>query len=261
MSVAQRAAQTQAKELNEQQDTLYTDSESETEDSDEESDGSVTEESTLPTVLSLLKDYREALSNDDEAALSEIELKLKSIEDERTTLAKQVSSLIEEVSVGKERLLRLNADFENFRKRSERDRINVGANVKGDVLTSLLPMVDNFERAKTQIKVETEGEKMIDNSYQGIYKQFVEIVKGLGISVVETVGKEFDPNIHEAIMREESSQYAEGVVSEEFRRGFVLGDKLLRPAMVKVSSGTPAGATPEPAVDSADVPEAEENEA
>lgn len=255
----QRAAYTEAKEVKEEEDTLYSDSESETDD--EDGNGSVAEESHLLTVQSLLKNYREAFSVDDKAALTEIESRFQSVEEERTILAKQVSSLTEDISQGKERFLRLNADFENFRKRSERDRLAVSTNVKGDVVSSLLPMVDNFERAKTQIKIETEGEKKIDDSYQGIYKQFVEIMKGLGVSVVETVGKEFDPNIHEAIMREESSQYAEGIVVEEFRRGFILGEKLLRPAMVKVSAGLVAPAAPEPTVHNGDVPEAENNEA
>jgi len=64
-------------------------------------------------------------------------------------------------------------------------------------------MVDNFERAKTSIKTETEGEEKIDNSCQGIYKQFVKIMKALGVVAVDTVGKKFDPKVHEAIMREE----------------------------------------------------------
>lgn len=242
-SFTHRAAQTETKVLNEEQETEAT--ESEYESSEEEGDGSAIEEASPSYVESLLKKYREAVSSNDESAVKELDAKFLQLESEKALHAKQVSTLNEEALSLKERLLRLNADFDNFRKRSERDRINISSNVKGDVVNSLLPMVDNFERAKTQIKIETEGEQRIDNSYQGIYKQFVEIMKGLGVSVVETVGKEFDPNLHEAIMREESSQYAEGVVIEEFRRGFVLGDKLLRPSMVKVSSGAPA-ATPKP---------------
>ncbi|KAI5078453.1 hypothetical protein GOP47_0006124 [Adiantum capillus-veneris] len=238
------SAQADAKVVNEQQDAEA--SESEYESTDEESDGSAAEEASLPSVEAMLKKYREALSNNDEAALEELDVKFQQLEKEKNMYAKQVSTLNDEVLSLKERLLRLNADFDNFRKRSERDRIAVGTNVKGDVVNSLLPMVDNFERAKNQLKIETEGEQRIDSSYQGIYKQFVEIMKGLGVSVIETVGKEFDPNVHEAIMREESIAYAEGVVIEEFRRGFVLGDKLLRPAMVKVSTGSPLAPAPEP---------------
>ncbi|WP_348235566.1 nucleotide exchange factor GrpE, partial [Salmonella enterica] len=76
---------------------------------------------------------------------------------------------------------------------------------------------------KAQIKVETEGEEKITNSYQSIYKQLVEILVSLGVVPVETVGKPFDPMLHEAIMREDSAEYEEGVVIEEFSKGFQLG--------------------------------------
>lgn len=106
-----------------------------------------------------------------------------------------MSSLSEEISLGKERLLRLNADFDNFRKRSDREKSQLANSVRGDVVELLLPMIDNFERAKTSIKTETEAEKKIENSYQSIYKQFVEALKALGVGAVETVGKSFDPSV------------------------------------------------------------------
>ncbi|CAN1188496.1 Protein GrpE [Linum perenne] len=99
-------------------------------------------------------------------------------------------------------------------------------------------MVDGFEKVKQQIKPETEKEKKIDASYQGIYKQFVEIMKSLQVAAVPTVGKPFDPTVHVAIAREESMEYKEGTVIKEVRRGFVLGDRVLRPAKVKVSAGS-----------------------
>lgn len=192
-----------------------------------------------------LQSFREAVASNDEAGMAGAEAWLERVVSERDSLEQKVAALTNEVSTGKDRFLRLNADFDNYRKRSERDRQSTAGNVRGDVIKSLLPMVDNFERAKTSIKTETEGEQKIDNSYQGIYKQFVEIMKSLGVVAVDTVGKEFDPNLHEAIMREDSEEYAEGIVTLEFQRGFAIGDKLLRPAMVKVSSGPgPAAAAP-----------------
>ena len=180
-------------EIDEQQDTDVSDADYES--PDEESDETTSEEVSSPRVGALLKDYKEAVSNNDEAALADLDSIFLQLEKEKETYAAKVTSLTEEIALVKERFLRLNADFDNFRKRSERERLAVGSNVKGDVVNSLLPMVDNFERAKTQIKIENEGEKRIDSSYQGIYKQFVEIMKGLGVSAVETVGKEFDPNV------------------------------------------------------------------
>ncbi|KAF3629048.1 putative E3 ubiquitin-protein ligase BRE1-like 1-like [Capsicum annuum] len=187
---------------------------------------------------SLMQVYKEAVLVGDVKAVSEIEaLVIASVETERNDLAQKVSALSADISSGKEKYMRLQADFDNYRKRSENERLKIRTNAQGEIIESLLPMVDNFERAKRQLKLETEMEKKIDASYQGIYKQFVEIMRSLRVAVVPTVGKPFDPALHEAIAREESQEFSEGIVIEEFRRGFLLGDCLLRPAMVKVSSG------------------------
>ncbi|XP_076959279.1 uncharacterized protein LOC143635299 [Bidens hawaiensis] len=196
-----------------------------------------TNQGNILTVMSLLQLYKQAIINKDETTTTEVEATLSHIETEKNKLFAQVTALLEEANTGKERYIRLQADFDNFRKRSEKERVNVRSNAQGDVIETLLPMVDNFERAKQQLKLETEQEKNIDASYQGIYKQFVEIMRSLHVAVVPTVGKPFDPSVHEAIAREESNEFGEGIVIEEFRRGFVLGERLLRPAMVKVSAG------------------------
>ena len=91
--------------------------------------------------------------------------------------------------------LRISADFENFRKRTERERLSLVSNAQGELIENFLPVLDNFERAKSQLKLETEGEKKIDSSYQSIYKQFSEILNSVGVVPVETVGKEFDPMV------------------------------------------------------------------
>lgn len=228
--VYQKVAETESKVEEESDDEL--------EESDtEESKAATTEQKPASLVSTLLEAYKEAIANSDDVRVSEIEVQLQAIEDEKIALSKLVATLTEEASTGKDKLLRLNADFDNFRKRAEKERLSLASNIQGDVIESLLPMVDNFERAKTQIKIQTEGEEKIDKSYQGIYKQFVEIMKGFNVNVVNTVGKPFDPMLHEAIMREDSTLFEEGIIIEEFRRGFILGDKLLRPAMVKVSAG------------------------
>ncbi|GLJ49922.1 hypothetical protein SUGI_1061340 [Cryptomeria japonica] len=204
------------------------------------SDGADVDQAPRSAIQALLHSYKEAIAVNDENRIADIENQLHSIENERDALLKQVASSSEELLAYKDRFLRLNADFANFRKRSERERLSFASEIKGEVIESLLPMVDSFERAKMQIKIETEGEEKIDNSYQSIYKQFVQIMRALGVSIVETVGHRFDPTLHEAIMREASTEFEEGIIIEEFRRGFKLGEKLLRPAMVKVSAGPPA---------------------
>lgn len=133
------------------------------------------------------------MENKDEARISEIEAFLKSIEDEKDNLEKKVTALSEELSAEKERVLRISADFDNFRKRTERERLSLVTNAQGEVVENLLPVLDNFERAKAQLKLETEGEEKINNSYQSIYKQFTEILGSLGVEPVEPVGSTFDP--------------------------------------------------------------------
>ena len=92
----------------------------------------------------------------------------------------------------------LGSNFDNFRKRAEKERLTVRSDAQGEVIESLLLMVDSFERAKQQIKPETEKEKKIDASYQGIYKQFVEIMRSMQVAAVPTVGKPFDPSVSES---------------------------------------------------------------
>ncbi|KAK9051163.1 hypothetical protein SSX86_027789 [Deinandra increscens subsp. villosa] len=228
-------------------DTTVETSEEEAQLDDFEESESETKQESILTIKSLLQLYKQAVLNKDDTTASEVEAALSHIENEKNTLFGQVTALSEEAKSGKERYIRLQADFDNFRKRSEKERLTVRSNAQGEVIESLLPMVDNFERAKLQLKLETEQEKKIDSSYQGIYKQFVEIMRSLHVAVVPTVGKPFDPSVHEAIAREESKEFNEGIVIEEFRRGFLLGERLLRPAMVKVSAGPGQSKSVDPA--------------
>ncbi|XP_062025779.1 uncharacterized protein LOC133742112 [Rosa rugosa] len=199
-------------------------------------DSSGADQQHLPSLRTLLKVYKMQFSMKMKR-LSKIEAWIEVIENKQNELVQKVSSISAEVTSGKEKLIRLQADFDNCRKRFEKERLTVRTDAQGEVIESLLPMVDNFERAKQQIRPETEKEKKIDTSYQGIYKQFVEIMRSLRVASVPTKGKPFDPSVHEAIAREESQEFPEGIVIQEIRRGFLLGGRLLRPAMVKVSIG------------------------
>lgn len=164
----------------------------------EELEADASQENSLK---SLLQDYKEAILNGDEKTTSEIEATICQVETEKDEQVAKVALLSAEIASGKEKSIRLQADFENFRRRSENERLNVRSNAQGEVIESLLPMVDNFERAKQQLKLETDKEKQIDASYQGIYKQFVEIMKSLNVAIVPTVGKPFDPAVsHKLLM-------------------------------------------------------------
>jgi molecular chaperone GrpE len=132
--------------------------------------------------------------------------------------------------------MRLAADFDNFRKRTAKEKVESEERSKRSTIIELLPIIDNFERARSQVKPQTESENNIQKSYQGIYKQLVECLKLLGVSPMRPEGEPFDPNLHEAVMREPTNEYPEGTVIEELRRGYILGDLVLRHAMVRVAT-------------------------
>jgi molecular chaperone GrpE len=136
--------------------------------------------------------------------------------------------------------LRLAADFENFRRRTIKEKEDLDLQVKCATIMELLPVIDNFERARSHIKPQNDGEMGIHKSYQSVYKQMVDCLKRVGVSPMRPEGEPFDPNLHEAVMRESTLEYEEGTVVEQLVRGYMLGDRILRHAMVKVA------ATPDP---------------
>ena len=137
-------------------------------------------------------------------------------------------------------IMRHAAEFDNFRRRSERDQDKAKLRHTCVVLREILPIVDNFERARKALspeKLDTLRPTDIHQDYQGIYKQLVTALKRLNVSPMKAEGKVFDPSLHEAVMRERSHEYAEDVVMEELQRGYYLEGEVLRHAMVKVSMG------------------------
>jgi molecular chaperone GrpE len=140
--------------------------------------------------------------------------------------------------------MRIAADFENFRRRTQKEKEELELTIKCSTINELLPVVDNFERARSHIKPQTDPEMNIHKSYQSVYKQLVECLKRVGVAPMRSEGKEFDPNLHEAVMREATDEHPEGSVIEELVRGYMLGDRVLRHAMVKVA------AAPEPVIPS-----------
>jgi molecular chaperone GrpE len=147
----------------------------------------------------------------------------------------QIESLKTQVEERTSQYLRIVADFDNFRKRSQKEKDELEEQIKGNTITELLPVVDNFERARSQLKPQTDAEMSIHKSYQSVYKQLVDSLKRLGVAPMRPEGKEFDPSLHEAVMRAPSAE-PEGTVLEELVRGYFLGDRILRHAMVKVAA-------------------------
>lgn len=104
------------------------------------------------------------------------------------------------------------------------------------VIREMLDVLDNYDRAFGAVTPETDEEKAIEAEYKETYDQIVKTFENLGVSVIETVGKEFDYEYHQAIMQRPTDEYEEGIVCEEFQKGFVLGDTLIRASMVAVAA-------------------------
>lgn len=172
----------------------------------------------------------EVVSPDSESAGSEV------LKQEIEALRAQMEEQTRQSEALKSQSVRIAADFENFRKRTSKEKEELEIQVKRQTISELLPVVDNFERARSQIKPQNEGEMIIHKSYQGVYKQLVDSLKRIGVAPMRPEGQEFDPNLHEAVMREPTDEYPEGVITEQLQRGYFLGDRVLRHAMVKVAA-------------------------
>lgn len=134
-----------------------------------------------------------------------------------------------------EKQLRLMAEFENFRKRSEKEKSEMFDNGVSSLALKILPVVDNFERGLEAAKVDGE-----DNAYyQGfnkIYVQLIEVLEAAGIKPIGAVDKEFDPNFHNAVLHEENEDYGDNIIIEEFQKGYTYKDKVIRYSMVRVAN-------------------------
>lgn len=132
--------------------------------------------------------------------------------------------------------LRLAADFDNFRKRQAQERENLLKYGAEESLKKLIEVLDNFDRAKQAIE-KIEDVQQVKESFDLLYKQMFDNLSKLGLEVIETQGKEFDPNFHEAVMQTPTSEHPENSVIMELQKGYKLGEKVLRPALVNVATG------------------------
>ena len=193
-------------------------------------DASETEAVAEPEVI--IESESEESADNSQAENEQI---IAALQQDITNLKERLDRQTEQANGYKAQYARLAADFENFRKRTHKEKENLTEQTKVNVITDLLPVVDNFERARTQIKPNNDGEKAIHNSYQGVYKTLVDSLKRIGVSAMRPEGEQFDPNLHEAMLREPTDEYPEGTVIEQLMRGYLLGEKVLRHAMVKVA--------------------------
>ncbi|WP_330544229.1 nucleotide exchange factor GrpE [Butyrivibrio sp. XB500-5] len=142
--------------------------------------------------------------------------------------------LKEKVDELNDRLIRQVAEFDNFRKRTDKEKAQMFEQGQGSVLEKLLPVIDNFERGLLAVPEEEKDGAFADGMNK-IYKQLMKQMEDLGVTPIEAVGKEFDPNLHNAVMQVDSEEYESGVVAQELQKGYMFHDTVLRHSMVGVS--------------------------
>ena len=177
----------------------------------------------------------EVTEAEEELPDAEVEAPLEE-QDEAVALAEALVKCKAELEAAQDQQLRLHAEFDNFRKRTARQIEQIRKTAAESLLLDLLPVVDNLERALDHADDENggfaEGVKMV-------MEQFGGILTAKGLEPIPALGETFDPNVHEALSQMPSTEYDEGVVMNEFQRGYKLGDYILRASQVVVSSGAP----------------------
>ncbi|MGN1194386.1 MAG: nucleotide exchange factor GrpE [Acutalibacteraceae bacterium] len=196
----------------------------------------------------MAKQKKDSASEKDEQKLSDEEKKEESTADdkqaenedknenaktEKTTAESETDKLNKELAAAKEAHIRTLAEYDNYRKRSTKEKQAAYGDAKADCIKELLPMMDNFERAIAAEATDVEGFK---KGVEMIYKSFGDVLSKLGVEAFGEKGEKFDPNIHNGVMHVEDEELPENSVAEVFSKGYKLGDRILRPAMVKVAN-------------------------
>lgn len=152
--------------------------------------------------------------------------------DATPALADEIVELRKERDALQDRLLRQAAEFDNYRKRVEREKKDFAQYAAVDFVRDLLPIIDDFERA---LQTDAPAADSYRQGLELIHRSLTEMLRKRGVTAIDAVGADFDPQIHQAVAYEEAPDRRDGEVMEQFTRGYRLGDKLIRPAMVKVA--------------------------
>ena len=189
-------------------------------------------EETMNQEATVEETNTEAVENTDATETSE-ETKEEAATEEQPAEKDKKDILIEELN---DKYMRTFAEFDNFRKRSEKEKaamFEVGAK---SIIEKILPVVDSFERGLGTLSEEEIAANPFADGMDKVYKQMVKALEEVGVTPIEAVGKEFDPNLHNAVMHGDDDQYGENIVSEEFQKGYMYRDTVVRYSMVKVEN-------------------------
>ena len=177
-------------------------------------------------------DFDENVENSENEEVSENEVS-EDVKSEKSD--EKFNELQQKYDTLNQQYLRLAADFENYRKRQEHEREDLLKFGTENALKKMLEVLDNFERGKKALE-KVEDYAKVKESFDLVHKQTVETLKKLGLEEIETEGKEFDPNFHDAVMQTPTLEHPEHTVINELQKGYKMGDKVLRPALVNVAT-------------------------
>ncbi|RIN27164.1 nucleotide exchange factor GrpE [Staphylococcus succinus] len=146
----------------------------------------------------------------------------------------EIEQLKKEVQEKEEKYLRLYAEFENYKRRIQKENQTMKEYKAQDVLNDILPTIDNIERA-LQIDGEDEQFKSLKKGVEMVHESLINALKNNGLEKIETEGQQFDPNVHQAVVQDDNPDFESGEITQELQRGYKLKDRVLRPSMVKVN--------------------------
>ena len=198
------------------------------------------EEKKKEEVLENIMEELEEEAKEKEAAQTPDTQEEENDAEEKATVEKEdkkkekKNPLQEKIDELNDKVLRQMAEFENFRKRTDKEKSQQFELGQGNVLEKLLPVVDNFERGLAAVPDEEKDGAFADGMNK-IYKQLIKQLEDLGVTPIEAVGKEFDPNLHNAVMQVETQEYESGIVAQELQKGYMFHDTVLRHSMVAVA--------------------------
>ena len=173
------------------------------------------------------KETEEQIEIDVETSGNPIEVELQDVKQQKVELEAKLEE-------AENRILRMQADFENSRRRARLDLEATEKYKSQGLITELLPAIDNFERA-LKMEADNDQAKSLLQGMEMVYRSLIDTLKKEGAEQIEAVGKEFDPHLHQAIMQVEDGNFGSNIVVEEFQKGYILKDRVIRPAMVKVN--------------------------
>jgi len=175
----------------------------------------------------ITKETEEQIEIDVETSGNPIEVELQDVKQQKVELEAKLEE-------AENRILRMQADFENSRRRARLDLEATEKYKSQGLITELLPAIDNFERA-LKMDADNDQAKSLLQGMEMVYRSLIDTLKKEGAEQIEAVGKEFDPHLHQAIMQVEDENFGSNIVVEEFQKGYILKDRVIRPAMVKVN--------------------------